>query len=209
MNNLLYIQASPRMMRSRSTQVGDAFVEAFRRTHPDDQVTTLELSAADLPTVDGDLLDAKYALLHGREHTPEQARAWRAVELVISQFKAAHTLLLTLPMWNFGIPYRLKQYIDVLVQPGYTFTYDPETGYRGLVAGIRAVVVYARGGEYATPPADAMDFQKPYVEAILGFIGITDITGIVVEPTLAEGPDVAGERTERAKVRAARLAESW
>ncbi len=90
-------------------------------------------------------------------------------------------------MWNFGIPYKLKHYIDVLTQPGLTFSYSPSEGYKGLVTGKPAAVVYARGGSY--PPgsgAEGMDFQKSYFETLLKFIGFTDIRPIVVEPTLAD-----------------------
>jgi len=102
-------------------------------------------------------------------------------------------------MWNFGIPYRLKQYIDLLVQPSYTFAFDPEKGYSGLVTGKPAFVAYARGGEYAEgTEAAAFDFQKKYLETVLGFIGFTEIQSVVVEPTLHGGPEVAKEKREAA-----------
>jgi FMN-dependent NADH-azoreductase len=92
-------------------------------------------------------------------------------------------------MWNFGIPYKLKHYIDLLVQPGLTFSFSPAEGYKGLVTG-PAVVVYARGGAYGPGTgAEAYDLQSGYMKQILGFIGITDVKEVFVEPTLAGGPD--------------------
>jgi FMN-dependent NADH-azoreductase len=89
-------------------------------------------------------------------------------------------------MWNFGIPYKLKQFIDVLVQPGLAFSFSPETGYKGLITGKPAVAVYARGGAYGPGSGmEAYDAQSTYLKQILGFIGITDIKEIFVEPTLA------------------------
>lgn len=137
MAKLLYIQASPRGQRSKSIRVADAFVEAYRQGHGDDEIDTLNLFAADLPTFDGDILNAKYAILHGQQATDDQRKAWRSVEQVIERFAAADKYLFAVPMWNFGIPYRLKHYINVLVQPGYTFSYDPQQGYRGLLTGAR------------------------------------------------------------------------
>ena len=93
-------------------------------------------------------------------------------------------------MWNFGVPYKLKHYIDIITQPGLSFSFTPEDGYSGLVTGKPAAVIYARGGEYSSSEAAAgMDFQKRYLEMWLGFIGFTDITPILVEPTLSDPSD--------------------
>lgn len=120
MNKLLYIKASPRSGRSHSIAVADAFIESYRKSHPGDEILTVDLFEKDLPGFDGLAVNAKYTILHGEEHTREELLAWRAVEEVIEEFKAANKYLFAVPMWNFGIPYRLKQYIDLLVQPTYT-----------------------------------------------------------------------------------------
>ncbi|HAM33831.1 MAG TPA: FMN-dependent NADH-azoreductase [Deltaproteobacteria bacterium] len=203
MARLLYVEASPRKERSASIEVAKAFVEEYRKTHPGDEVDALDLWATPLPEFDGEVINAKYAILHGQEHTPEQKDAWKAVEGVIARFKGADKYLFSLPMWNFGIPYKLKHFIDVLVQPTYTFSFSPKEGYKGLVTGKKVAVVYARGGAYpAGSGGEAFDLQKKYMELLLGFIGFTDITPIVVEPTLAKPESVArtkGEAAERAR----------
>ena len=188
MAKLLYVQASPRKERSKSNQVAAAFLESYQKSHPDDTIETLNVFEADLPSFDGLTVQAKYTIMHGAEHTAEERQAWDAVETIIEKFKSADKYVISLPMWNFGIPYRLKQYIDILVQPGYTFKVG-ENGYEGLVKGKPAVVIYARGGAYLN--AVEYDKQKPYMEQILGFMGFEDIRSIVVEPTLAEGEDPA------------------
>ena len=203
MARLLYVEASPRKERSASIEVAKAFVEGYRATHPGDEVDALDLWATPLPEFDGEVIDAKYAILHGQAHTPGQKDAWKAVEGVIARFKRADKYLFSLPMWNFGIPYKLKHFIDVIVQPTYTFSFSPKEGYKGLVTGKKAAVVYARGGAYpAGSGGEAFDLQKKYMELFLGFIGFTDITPIVVEPTLGEPESVArtkGEAAERAR----------
>ena len=192
MGKIFYIKASPRSGRSHSVAVADAFIEAYRGCNPKDEIAVLDLFTTDLPTFDGLAVQAKYTILHGKEHSKEEESAWRAVELVIGEFKSADKYVFAIPMWNFGIPYRLKQYIDILVQPGYTFSYTAEEGYKGLVTGKPALVVYARGGEYAPgTPSETYDFQKRYVETVLGFMGFTDVRPIIVEPTLQGGPEVA------------------
>jgi len=207
MAKLLYVEASPRKERSASIEVAKAFVEEYRKTHPGGTVDTLDLWATVLPEFDGEVIDAKYAILHGQPHTPGQKAAWKAVEGVIDRFKGADKYLFSLPMWNFGIPYKLKHYIDIIVQPTYTFSFSPKEGYKGLVTGKKAAVVYARGGAYpAGSGGEAYDLQKRYMEQFLGFIGFTDITSIVIEPTLAAPESVKktkSEATARARSAAA------
>ena len=209
MSKLLYIQASPRKERSASRKVADAFIEAYRRSHGDDEIVTIDLFEKDLPPFDGPALAAKYALLHGQPHTPAQADAWRAVEDLIAEFTAADKYVLAVPMWNFGVPYRLKHYIDLLVQPGYTFSYSPEAGYAGLVTGRPVAVIHASGGDYSAPAAAPLDHERSYLSQILAFIGFEDIRSIVVEPTLMAGPDTAEEQTAAAVARARALAETF
>jgi FMN-dependent NADH-azoreductase len=185
MARLLYIEASPRKERSASIEVAKIFVDEYKRTHPEDVVEALDLWATHLPEFDGHVIDSKYVILHGLEHTDEQKKAWKSVENVIDQFTAADKFLFSLPMWNFSIPYKLKHYIDVLVQPGYTFSFSPEEGYQGLVTDKPLAIIYARGGAYGSGTgAEGYDMQKAYFEHILGFIGFNDFQTILVEPTL-------------------------
>ncbi len=209
MSHVLYVQASPRTERSHSIAVAQAFLEAYCNAHPEDTVEALDVFEEDLPRFNGLTLQAKYTILHGEDHTEEEAAAWHAVEAQIERFTSADKYAFAVPMWNFGIPYRLKQYIDILVQPSYTFNYDPETGYTGLVTGKPVFVAYARGGEYAGQDAAALDHQQRYLETILGFIGLTDIRSVVVQPTLLGGPDVAQEQRAAAIERAQELAAEF
>ena len=203
MAKLLYIQASPRGDRSASIAVAKHFIATYHATNSDDQIETLDLWDADLPEFDGDTIKAKYAVLNGQEHTPEEIAAWDAVVKIADQFKSADKILLSLPMWNFSIPYKLKHYIDILAQPGLTFSFTPEEGYKGLVTGKPLVVIYARGGAYGPGSgAEGYDQQSTYVKQIFGFLGFTDIREILVEPTLSPTKD---EIVEAAKLVAAKL----
>lgn len=206
MSKLLYIQASPRIGRSASIAVAEHFLAVYRKKHPSDTVETLNLWETELPEFDGATIDAKYAVMHGQAHTPAQLEAWQAVKRIYDRFKSADTYLFSLPMWNFGIPYKLKHFIDVLVQPGLAFNVKPDGGYEGLVTGKPAVVIYARGGAYGPGTgAEGYDAQSAYMRQILGFIGFTDIKEIYVEPTLA-GPTANADAVAAGKPKAAELA---
>ena len=205
---LLHIKASVRGDESYSSRVGEAFVKSYMESHPGDTADTLDLSASDaIPEFGAPAAAGKYRILHGEPHAQEEANAWRAVEAAIDRFKGADKLVISCPMWNFGIPYRLKQFFDVVLQPGYTFAFSPEEGYSGLLTGTRAMLILARGGEYAPGSETAsFDLQKPYLELVLG---ITDVDCIVVEPTLQGGPEVVQQRLDAAISTARQKAEDF
>ena len=205
MRRLLYIQSSPRGERSVSTAVADAFVSAYRNAHPADEIKALNLFRADLPHFDGFALDAKYAVLSGQRPSREEAAAWARVAALAQEFASFDAYVIAAPMWNFSIPYRLKHYLDLLVQPTLTFSFTPEAGYRGLVTGKPVFLALARGGEYpAGSPAEAWDFQLKYLKTILGFIGFTDIRVAVAESTLG-APETTAAHRQAALARAARM----
>lgn len=209
MSKLLYIESSPRKKRSASIEIANSFLQAYESTHHSDDIHKIDLWNYEIPPFDGDVIDSKYALMHGQAHTEAQRKAWRAVEKVITEFKNADKYVISLPMWNFGIPYILKHYIDVLVQPSYTFSYSPAEGYKGLVTGKPVVLIYARGGAYKMGSgAEALDFQKTYMETILKFIGFTDIRTIVIEPTLTT-PEEKQKLMDAAKDEAVKMATKF
>lgn len=208
MSKLLCIESSPRKARSKSIAVAQAFLERYTADHPNDEVETIDLWDRNLPEFDGYTIDAKYQVLHGQDFDANQQKAWQAVVDLCDEFKAADKYLISLPMWNFGIPYKLKHYIDLITQPGQTFSFSPETGYSGLVTGKPIAVVYARGGAYGSDEAKGMDLQKGYMDLLLGFIGFTSVHSIFVEPTLASPDEVA--KTQAAAVeRAQALAATF
>jgi FMN-dependent NADH-azoreductase len=208
MSTLLYVKASPRGARSHSIHVADAFAEAWVAAGPNREIAVRELFAMDLPAFDGHLLQVKYNIMHGRPHSPEEKKAWQAVEALIADFKAADRYLFAVPMWNFSIPYRLKHYLDLIVQPTYTFLVGPE-GYTGLVTGRKAFLCLARGGDYpAGSGREQFDFQSGYLRHILGFIGLSDVAGVAVEPTL-RGEELKDKARRDALAKALEIAKTF
>ena len=210
MANLLYIKASPMGELSFSIAAADAFVEAYRKAHPADSIKTVDVFKESLPAFDFEAASAKYKIMHGKEHSQKDRQTWDRIISVIEEFKSADKYVFAVPMWNFSIPYRLKQYIDIIVQPGQTFAVSEDGGYEGLVKGKPVFIAYARGGEY--PPdteQEAFDLQKKYLELILAFVGLTDIRSVTVEPTLAGGPDVAGQKRSEAIEKARQMAKDF
>ncbi len=188
MATLLYIESSPRKERSHSIKVADAFLDAYRSANPVDEVDTLDLWSTELPAFDGDMINAKYAVMHGTEPSSAEQSAWGEVGQICKRFTDADKYLFSVPMWNFGIPYVLKHYIDVITQPGFSWSFDPDSGYSGLVSGPVAAIYSSGGAYHEGSGAEAFDQQKPYFEGWLGFVGLTDVSSVIVAPTL-EAPD--------------------
>ena len=125
------------------------------------------------------------------------------------RLKAADHLLIAAPMWNLSIPYRLKHYIDIVTQPGLTFSFSPARGYSGLLKGKAATLIYASSGDYRPGSGNPRpDHQKPFLEAWLRFVGVTDIDTVAVEPTMGDPAVVARGQTE-AEERAKQLAAAF
>lgn len=205
MTKLLYINASPRA-ESRSAAVAQVYIDAAIAATPGLETDTIKLWDEPLPAFDGDRANAKLAIITGQGQSDGQKTAWDEITSIAQRFIAADTYVFAVPMWNGGIPYRLKQYIDIIHQPGLLFGLDPATGYFGLLTGKRAVLVYTSGAfsPAAPSPAFGIDHQSAYMRAWLNQAGVSDIAEIRYQPTLLDPESEAA--FERAKRAAAALA---
>jgi FMN-dependent NADH-azoreductase len=124
---------------------------------------------------------------------------------IMAEFMAADTVVIGVPMYNFGVPSQLKAWIDRIAVAGQTFKYT-ETGPVGLVTGKRVILAASRGGMYGEGmPAAAVEHAVSYVQAVLGFIGVSDVQVIVAEG-VAMGPEAAAMAMAEAKRAVAQLA---
>lgn len=192
--HLLHVESSPRKSRSASREVALAFIERWAAGHPGATVDTLDVWETELPEFDGDAIEAKYAGLTGQALTSEQQAAWDGIRTLADRFWKADTIVLSVPMWNFGIPYRLKHLIDAISQKDVLFTFD-ERGLNGLLGGRKAVIVSARGvGLGDDFPRAEYDYQTSYMQAWCKMVGITDVSVVEVEKTLMGAEQDASSR---------------
>jgi FMN-dependent NADH-azoreductase len=142
------------------------------------------------------------AVFAGAQPDGEAAEAWAAATATFRRFDAADRYLFSVPMWNAGIPYVLKQFIDVVSQPGLVFGFDPATGYRPLLHGKKAAVIYT-SAVYGPDrgPAFGADFQQPYFDDWLRWAGITDIAEIAFRPNLVTDDADCGRQAAHAAAR--------
>lgn len=209
MTRLLHIQCSPRKQRSASLEVAQSFISRFQEHNPEVEVSTLDLWDQTLPEFGQDAMDAKYAGLNGTPLTPEQQAAWNSLKTLAAHLHHADLLVLSVPLWNYSIPYKLKHFIDLVSQKDILFSFTAEHGLQGLLHNKTAVVAYARGLDFSAQsatPAERFDFQKPYVEAWLQFVGVRNVHSVIVEKTIL-GEEVDRMARQAAVVQARELAD--
>lgn len=205
MTKLLYIKASPRGAASQSAKVADAFLEAFTAANPDAEIDILDLATEHLPEFDGDKIAAKLAVIGGQEHDAAQKTAWDEITEIAQRFISADVYLLSVPMWNGSIPYRMKHYIDLVHQPGLLIGLNPETGYFGLLEGKKAYLALTSGAFAPSMPSPAfgVDHHSTYLRSWLNQAGVTDVTDLRFQPTLLTADPAADLAAAQDKARAA------
>ena len=198
-SRVLVVTASPRT-ESHSAHLAEAFVEAYCSARPDVTVDRLN-TFTDLPPFGADHVSAKMAIIARQEVPQVASQSWADVLAVADRLRAADTVVFAVPMWNGAIPWSLKLFIDVVTQPGVAFSFDPATGYQGLLGGRRAVVAYT-SRVYAPGVAAPFgtDHQSTYFDWWLRYCGITEIHELRLQPTFP-GPTLDAER-ERVTARA-------
>ncbi|MFA1539348.1 FMN-dependent NADH-azoreductase [Actinomadura monticuli] len=201
MSRLLHISASPRGAESESLAIARTFTDAYREVHGD-VVDHFDLWDGTLPEFGPAGAGAKMAVFAGADPAGEEAAAWRAARAVFERFDSYDRYLFSVPMWNSGVPYILKQFIDVVSQPGWVFAFDPEEGYTGLLRGKKAVIAYTSAvyGE-DRPSAFGRDHQAPFLEGWLRWAGIADLARVEFRPNLATPDADVGRRTAHAMAR--------
>jgi FMN-dependent NADH-azoreductase len=180
--NILQIHSSARAAGSHSSRLATRIVERLRTATPDARVTLRDLGKAPHPALDDAALQALFTPQGQR--TPEQAARVALDDVLIAEIQAADVVVLGVPMYNFGVPAQLKNWIDAIARAGVTFRYT-DHGPEGLLPGKKVYLALTRGGKYRDTPADT---QVPYLQAVLGFLGMTQLQLVYAEG-LALGPE--------------------
>jgi FMN-dependent NADH-azoreductase len=177
MPTLLHLDASP-LETSVSRELTREFVTTWKSSHPDGTVIYRDLAALTPAPISQSWVQAAFTPSDSR--TAEQKALLAPSDELIQELETANEIVIGVPMHNFSVPASLKLWIDQVVRSGRTFSYGPE-GPKGLLPGKKATLLVASGGVYSPEsPAAAMNFVEPYLKAVLGFIGITDIRVVAV-----------------------------
>jgi FMN-dependent NADH-azoreductase len=189
MTIVLYTEASPSKSSSNSIAIAREFLAAYHQYDSAAVIDKIDVWEIELPEFDANMIAAKFAVLRTQKATPEQRAVWSQAVSVSRRFNEADIYLFSLPMWNFGIPYRLKHLIDIVTLPGQNWSWSKEHGYKPLLRNKRAVLIYSSANDYRHKDGDSLpyiDFQKAYMRQWLRFIGIETVQEIVIAPTLTD-----------------------
>ena len=173
--NILQINSSARSNQSHSSRLAGEIVARLRHAHTDAALLLRDLGREPHPELGEAALQALFT--PAAERTTEQAERVALDDARIAEVQAADMLVLGVPMYNFGVPAQLKNWIDAIARAGVTFRYGAN-GAEGLLKGKKVIVALTRGGLYRNTPADT---QVPYLRTVLGFLGMTDIEFIYAE----------------------------
>ena len=158
-------------------------VERLLKANPGATVIHRDLGTEPVPH----LTTANVAGVRGVPKTDAELAARTLSDELIAELRSADTIVIGAPMYNFSIPTGLRAWFDYVLRAGETFKYSG-AGPQGLLTGKRVIVIESRGGLYSEGPAQAIDFQEPYLRTLLGFIGLSDVTFIHAEK-IGLGPD--------------------
>ncbi|HXH67828.1 MAG TPA: FMN-dependent NADH-azoreductase [Candidatus Limnocylindrales bacterium] len=180
MATLLKIDSSPMGEHSISRRLTAEFAATWQKAHPGGNVITRDLTTTKLPVVNGLWIGAAHT--PEDSHTPEHREALAVSETLIAELRQANEYVFGVPMHNFSIPSTLKLWIDQVARAGKTFSYGAD-GPKGLLTGKKATVLIASGGVYERTAMESLNFVTPYLRAVFGFLGITDVKIIAAEGT--------------------------
>lgn len=211
MAKVLYITSNPKTKESSfSLSVGNEFLNAYKKSNPQDEITTLDLYKMEVPLIDEVVLSSwgKFATGVTFEGlTSEEKNKVIAMNNILEQFLAADKYVFVTPLWNFTVPPMMKAYLDNICIVNKTFRYT-ENGPVGLLSDKKAVHIQARGGVYSSGPAADLELGDRYLNSILSFIGITDKQSIIIEGMNAT-PDKADEIKANAITKAKEIAQRF
>ena len=170
----LVINCSPAAERSVSRLLLEDLLRQRRKTHPSDRVVVRDLAAtgAALPHVDGVFSQAIF--VPPAQRSAEQQQGVKLSDELVDELLAAQTIIIATPMYNLSVPSSLKAWIDQVVRPGRTFSYNAGV-LQGLLTGKKGILLCATGGVFSTGARTTEDFLVPYLRQILGFMGLTDV----------------------------------
>ncbi len=164
---------------------------------PAGSTEVVNLAEADIQPLDKDMLDAIVHTVFQRQQPDSGQRALLARSgEVLANVKSAPRLVIAYPLYNLGIPARLKDWLDNIVMAGQTFQYDESGTRKGLMGAHKVLLLQASGSVYSTGPMAQMEFSVPYLQALLGgFLGFANVEAVRVEGTaLAPGLEAAVQR---------------
>lgn len=199
MSNILVIHSSITGQESVSRVLVAETVASLLRAEPTAHLVERDLGSSPVPHLSSENMSG----VRGTVNSVAASATRQLSDTLIAELRAADTIVIGAPMYNFGISTALRSWFDHVLRAGETFRYTAG-GPEGLVVGKRVIVIETRGGLYSEGPAQAIDFQEPYLRHLLGFMGITDVVFVRAEK-MGYGPEAREASVAQARAEIASL----
>lgn len=199
---LLRIDASSRTESSESRKMADKLMHQLKNSYPDTTITIRDIIGSPLPHITQTTIEGFY--------TPEDKltetllEATQLSDTLIDELNECDTLLISTPMYNFGVPSALKAWIDQIVRINRTFGVADDNSFYGMVKHLKAYVITSAGAVYSNESMEDFDFLTGYLQTVLGLIGITDVTFLPLEGTTLD-PDTFSTSLKKAEATISKL----
>lgn len=159
-------------------------MQALRKTHPMVKLTERDVGLNPPSIITSDWVAAAF--------TPEADRSEAQSQLLelsdhaIAELREAKIILITAPMYNYGMPAGLKAWVDSVVRKDETFTFDLARGDFPLnpVLSGKTLVLATAWGEFGFEPGGVRDGQGHlvgHVKAVSGYLGADRVEHVGVE----------------------------
>ncbi|EJS62496.1 TPA: NAD(P)H-dependent oxidoreductase [Bacillus thuringiensis] len=193
MNKTLIINAHPKVddTSSVSIKVLNHFLVSYKELIPNNEtIEQINLYDDVVPMIDKTVLSAWEKQGNGQQLTDEEQKVTERMSEILQQFKSANTYVIVLPLHNFNIPSKLKDYMDNIMIARETFKYI-ETGSVGLLKdGRRMLVIQASGGIYTNDDwYTEVEYSHKYLKAMFNFLGIEDYQIVRAQGTAVLDPN--------------------
>jgi FMN-dependent NADH-azoreductase len=179
MKHILHLASSIQGKESYSIKLGNIIVEKIQEKYPNSTLEELNLADIDIPHLNSENLRKLFTPSHLLNNEEKESLIFS--DNLLKQLLAADIIVIGAPLYNFTIHSALKTWIDYITRPGITFGYGEDGRPVGMVTGKKIYIAMTSGGVYSEGPGKANDFVIPYLQAFLGFLGMTDLTAFRAE----------------------------
>ena len=173
MKRLLRIDSSLRTEQSYSRRLGDYFIQHWKIKHPDGSIIERDVTRQPIPHITQQTVNAFFS------KNPDTESICLSNEL-IDELYQCDDILITCPMYNYGIPSSLKAYFDSVIRTKKTFTGN--ISLKGLLNNKKAFIISSMGG--MTP--ETRNPLENHLTQLLNHMGIIDISYFPLNGTVTD-----------------------
>ncbi|MBV1930222.1 MAG: NAD(P)H-dependent oxidoreductase [Porticoccaceae bacterium] len=182
MTTILHLDTSARTLdksRSKHNSISRTLADSFREQW-EKKITDTEVIYRDLGANPPDFINELWiaaAFTPDEQRTTEQNSLLSLSDELIDEVIKADIILLSTPMYNYGMPAVLKAWFDQVIRVNKTFTFDLSRGdfpLQPILSGKTMVLISSCGefGFHVGGVREKMNYLGPHIEVASQYLGI-------------------------------------